>query len=279
MTTGIEKSPDDPCKFQLQPNEEIEQHAPRQVPVNPQGTLHQETEIHQGNQFVAEPVEEMTECVSSLEIVDKKVPADFNTGKDHSPWETTGRSDSFLDSLANGFKIVDEVWADINTKHKVKDHLQDHLQDPMDHSKDWPWLTMVINPTSSHLQAFKQICQRKDLKHYNILLWCCERHLLEMRRPTQTWRCGKILHSSFWDTKFQLDGLVTKGSFHNTKVHTGTSGKVSMLTMTSRMKVPDLWPVSALPNPQLRRSLDVQCSGPELQFQEAVHGILLNPPF
>ena len=85
VTTGIEKSPDDPCEFQLQPNEEIKQHAPRQVPINPQGALDQETEIHQGNQFVAEPVEEVTECVGSLEKVDKRAPADFNTGKDHSP--------------------------------------------------------------------------------------------------------------------------------------------------------------------------------------------------
>ena len=85
MTTGIEKSPDNPCEFQLQPNEEIKQHAPRQVPINPQGALHQETEIHQVNQCTAEPVKEVTECVSSLEIVDEKVPADFNTGKDHSP--------------------------------------------------------------------------------------------------------------------------------------------------------------------------------------------------
>ena len=85
MTTGLGKSPDDPCEFQLQSNKEIKQHAPRQVPINPQGALCQETKIHQGNQFTAEPVEEVTECVSSLEIVDKKVPADFKTGKDHSP--------------------------------------------------------------------------------------------------------------------------------------------------------------------------------------------------
>ena len=50
VTTGIEKSPDDPCEFQLQPNEEITQHAPRQVPINSLGALHHETEIHQGNQ-------------------------------------------------------------------------------------------------------------------------------------------------------------------------------------------------------------------------------------
>ena len=77
VTTGIGKSPDNPCEFQLQPNEEIKQHAPRQVPVNLQGALHQETE--------EQPVKEVTECVSSLEIVDEKVPADFNNGEDHSP--------------------------------------------------------------------------------------------------------------------------------------------------------------------------------------------------
>ena len=84
VKTGIGKSPDDPCEFQLQSNEEIKQHAPRQVPINPQGALHQETEVHQETKDL-EPVEEVTECVSSLEIVDKKVPADFNIGKDHSP--------------------------------------------------------------------------------------------------------------------------------------------------------------------------------------------------
>ena len=45
--------------------------------------------------------------------------------------------------------------------------------------------------------------------------------------------------------------LVTKGSFYQSKVHTGTSGKVSILTRTSRTKVPDLWLVS----------WDVQCLG------------------
>ena len=142
MTTGIEKSPDDPCEFQLQPNEEIKKHAPRQVPINPQGALHQETEIHQGNQFIAEPVEEVTECVSSLEIVDERVPADFNTGKDHSPWETTRRPDGFLDGFSNGFQIVDEVPSDLNIKEKVKDHLQDHLQDT---NGPFPGLTMAYD--------------------------------------------------------------------------------------------------------------------------------------
>ena len=75
LTTGIGKSPDDPCEFQLQPNEEIKQHAPRQVPINLQGVLHQE------NQCTMEQlIKEVTKCVSSLEIVDGKVPADFNTG-------------------------------------------------------------------------------------------------------------------------------------------------------------------------------------------------------
>ena len=87
VTTGIGKSPDDPCEFQLQPNEDlIEQHAPRKVPINLQGALHQETKNHQGNQCtIAEPGKEVTECVSSLEIVGEKEPADFNTGEDHSP--------------------------------------------------------------------------------------------------------------------------------------------------------------------------------------------------
>ena len=98
----------------------MKQHVCRQVPINPQGAF------HQGNQFIAEPVKEVTECVSSLEIVDEKVPADFNTGEDHSPQEMTERPDGSLDSFSNGFGIVDEVPADLNTEDKVEDHLQDH---------------------------------------------------------------------------------------------------------------------------------------------------------
>ena len=56
-----------------------------------------------------------------------------------------------------------------------------------------------------------------------------------MRRHARTWRQGNILCSSLWSITFRLDGLVTKGSFHKTKVHTRTSGKVSMLTRTLRM--------------------------------------------
>ena len=162
VTTGIGKSPDNPCEFQLQPNEEIIQHAHRQVPINPQGALCQETKIHQGNQFIAEPVKEVTECVSILEIVDEKVPADFNTGNDHSPQETTGRPDGFLDGFSNGFKIVDEVPADLNTEDKVKDHLQGHLQDT---NGPFPGLTMAYDgnqpnnfksPTSLHIDTWKK---------------------------------------------------------------------------------------------------------------------------
>ena len=113
----------------------------------------------------------------------------------------------------------------------------------MDHSHDWPWLTMEINPTTSS--------QQKDLKHYVILLWCCWNHLLEVRKCARTWRWGNILCPSLWTITFWLDRLVTKGSFHKTKVHTETSGKVSMLTRILRTKVPDLWLVS----------WDVQCLG------------------
>ena len=170
-------------------------------------------------------------------------------------------------------------------KTRLKTTYRTIYRTQMDHSQDWPWLMMEINPTSSHLQAFKQIHGRKDLKqyynqillwwwehwlevrrkwyHYKILLWWCLnwRHLLEVRWHARTWRWGNILCSSLWITTFWLDGLVTEGSFHKTKVHTGTSGKVSMLTMTLRTKFPDMWPVSAPPNLQLWRSLDVQCSG------------------
>ena len=71
VSTGIGKSPDTPSEFQLQPNEESTQHAPIQVP----------THTHElpGNQHTVEPVKEVTECESSLEIVDEEVPADFNT--------------------------------------------------------------------------------------------------------------------------------------------------------------------------------------------------------
>ena len=65
-----------------------------------------------------------------------------------------------------------------------------------------------------------------------------------MRRPARSWRQGNILHSSFWETTSQLDGLVTESSFHKTKT-----------------RVPDLWLVSSLPNLQLQSSLDVQCLG------------------
>ena len=89
-----------------------------------------------------QPVKEVAECVSSLEIVDKMVPADFNTGEDHSPQETTGRPDGF----SNGFGIVDEVPADLNTEDKVEDQLQDHLQDT---NGPFPGLTMAYGGNQS----------------------------------------------------------------------------------------------------------------------------------
>ena len=54
-----------------------------------------------------QPVKEVTECVSSLEIVDEKVPADFNTGKDHSPQNMIGRPCSFLDSFPDDSEVKD----------------------------------------------------------------------------------------------------------------------------------------------------------------------------
>ena len=92
----------------------------------------------------------MTECVSSLEIVDEKVPADFNTGEDHSPQEITGRPDGFLDSFSNGLGIVDEVPTDLNTEDKVEDHLQDHLQDT---NGPFPGLTKAYDGNQSYFKS------------------------------------------------------------------------------------------------------------------------------
>ena len=66
VSTGIGKSPDTPCEFQLQPNEEPAQHAPRQVLTH--------TQELPGNQCTVKPVKEVIECESSLEIVDEEVP-------------------------------------------------------------------------------------------------------------------------------------------------------------------------------------------------------------
>ena len=96
-------------------------------------------------------VKEVTECVSSLEILDENVPAEFNTGKDHSPQKMIGRPGSFLDGfpddnevedLQDSARIVDAAPADLNTLHKVKDQLQDHLQDT---HGPFPGLTMVYD--------------------------------------------------------------------------------------------------------------------------------------
>ena len=116
VTTRIGKSSDTPSEFQLQPNEESTQHAPRQVPTH--------TQEPPGNQCTVKPVKKVAECVNSFEIVDNEIPtdfktaehvkgieildeeapADFNTGKhqfhtdeDHSAKKKmTGRLDSFL---------------------------------------------------------------------------------------------------------------------------------------------------------------------------------------
>ena len=61
-----------------------------------------------------------------------------------------------------GFKIMDEVPADLNTKDKVKDHLQDHLQDT---NGPFSGLTMAYNgnqpnnfksPTSLQADTWKK---------------------------------------------------------------------------------------------------------------------------
>ena len=129
MSTKIRKSPDTPSEFQLQPNEEPIQHALGQVP-----TCQKTRNLDQllGNPCAAEPVKEVVEHKSSLEIVEEEVLVDFNTEKvpvefsteteDHSPQEKmTGKLDSFLDGFLDGFGIVDAVPADLNTEQHPRD--------------------------------------------------------------------------------------------------------------------------------------------------------------
>ena len=52
-------------------------------------------------------------------------------------------------------------------------------------------------------------------------------------------RQGRILHSSFLHTTFWFDGLVTKGSFHKSSMHTGTTEKIYLLRMGLQPRVPD----------------------------------------
>ena len=139
----------------------------------------------------------------------------------------------------------------------------------MDHSQDWPWLMMEINLTTSS--------QRKDLKHYVILLWCCWRHLLEVRRCARTWRWGNILCSSL------------AGPLHFNwmelwlKVASTRPGSILELQKRSlcwpghlgqRFQTCDWW--VGMP-PVLQEQQGPKLQSPE-PFQEAVHGIL-NPPF
>ena len=63
---------------------------------------------------------------------------------------TTGRPDSFLDGFSNGFRIVDEVPADLNTKNKVKDHLQDHSQNT---NGPFPRLTIVYDSNQPNFKS------------------------------------------------------------------------------------------------------------------------------
>ena len=157
MSTEIRKSPDTASEFQLQSNEEITQHALGQVP-----TCQETRNLDQllGNPCAAEPVKDVdvAECVSSFEIVNDKVPADFNTEKvpdkvntetkNHSPQKKmTGRLDSFLDN----FGIVDAVPADLNTG-----------QVPHDWKGPFPGLTRANNnynfksPTICQTNAWKK---------------------------------------------------------------------------------------------------------------------------
>ena len=76
------------------------------------------------------PVEEVTEHENSLKIVNKEVPADFNTETNQK--KMTGRLDGFLDSCLDSFGIVDTVLFDFNTgKHQFNTG-KDHSQNPHD---------------------------------------------------------------------------------------------------------------------------------------------------
>ena len=105
---------------------------------------------------------------------------------------------------------------------------------------------------------------RRKWYHYKFLLWRCS------TSKTIYWKWEdlpdlgdkEISYTQASGTlHFELDGLVTEGSFHKTRIHTGASRKVSISKMRLKTRVPDLWLVSSLPNVQLRSSLDVQWLG------------------
>ena len=161
-----------------------------------------------------QPVKEVTECVSSLQIVDEKIPADFNTSEDHSPQKMIGRPGSFLDGfpddnevkdLKDSAMIVDAVPADLNTEDKVEDQIQYHLQDT---NGPFPGLTMAYDGNQSNnfksKKGFEPLCNStlvllktstgsektcqnletrkhpmlKPLNHYILNGWTCDQRQL-----------------------------------------------------------------------------------------------------
>ena len=129
------------------------------------------------------PVKEVTECVSSLEIVDEKVPADFNTGEDHSPQKMIGRPGSFLDDLPDGnevkdlqdsARIVDAVPAELNTEDKVKDNgltmaYDGNQSDNFKLKKGFEALcnsTLVLSKTST---GSEKTCQNLEMRKHPML--------------------------------------------------------------------------------------------------------------
>ena len=130
-----------------------------------------------------QPVKEVTECVSSLEIVDKKVPADFNTGEDHSLQKMIGRPGSLLDgfpgdsevkNIQNGARIVDAVPADPNTGDKVEDHglTMAYEGNQSNNFKSKKGFEVLCNSTPVLLKtstASEKMCQNLEMRKHPML--------------------------------------------------------------------------------------------------------------
>ena len=93
--SGIGRFPGESYKFQLKENAKPMRHAPRKVPIHLQDAFHME--IRNLEQLgILEPVEEVTECVNSFVITEKKVPIDSSNS--HSPGHSvTNKHQNHLD--------------------------------------------------------------------------------------------------------------------------------------------------------------------------------------
>ena len=83
--TGIGKFPGLPYKFQLKPNANPTQHAPRKVPIHLQEAFHEEIRNLEAL-GILEETKDVTEWVNSFGIVEKKLPID--SSNPHSPGHT-----------------------------------------------------------------------------------------------------------------------------------------------------------------------------------------------